>query len=121
MSTTTKTDAVWFTTKGQVVIPAWLRRELRIEDGTKAIIEATPEGILLKPVTKHAISRLHGILKRKPGGKPFAEEWAEHKREEKALAEAGYGLHDSRWPCAALAAPRGTGQRQGPSDSRKSC
>jgi hypothetical protein len=32
-----------------------------------------------------AIRRLRGILKRKPGEKPFAEEMAEHKREEKKL------------------------------------
>jgi AbrB family looped-hinge helix DNA binding protein len=94
--TTSKADNVWFTTKGQVVIPAWLRREFHIEDGTKAIVQATPEGILLKPVTKHAISRLRGVLKRKPGSKPFADEWAEHKREEKALEEADYALHGSR-------------------------
>jgi hypothetical protein len=36
MSMTEKTDSVWFTTKGQVVIPAWLRRQFNIEDGTKA-------------------------------------------------------------------------------------
>ncbi|MGH8163051.1 MAG: AbrB/MazE/SpoVT family DNA-binding domain-containing protein [Rhodanobacteraceae bacterium] len=82
--------SVWFTTKGQVVIPARLRREFHIENGTRAIVQATPEGILLKPVTKHAISRLRGILKRKPGGKTFAEEWAEHIAEEKALEEAKY-------------------------------
>jgi hypothetical protein len=41
-------------------------------------------------VTKHAISILHGIIKRKPGGKPFADEWAAHKREERALEEAKY-------------------------------
>ncbi len=82
--------SVWFTTKGQVVIPARLRREFHIENGTRAVVQSTPEGILLKPVTKHAISRLRGILKRKPGGKPFAEEWAEHTSAEKALEEAKY-------------------------------
>lgn len=85
---TSKSDSVWFTTKGQVVIPARLRREFHIENGTRAVVVSTPEGILLKPVTKHAIARLRGILKREPGGKPFAEEWAEHKAEEKALEEA---------------------------------
>lgn len=82
--------SVVFTTKGQVVIPAALRREFHIESGTRAIVESTPEGILLKPVTKHAIARGFGLLKRKPGGKPFAEEWAEYKAEEKALEEAKY-------------------------------
>ncbi len=82
--------SVCFTIKGQVVIPARLRREFHIENGTRVIVLSTPEGILLKPVTKHAISRLRGILKRKPGGKPFIEEWAEHTSAEKALEEAKY-------------------------------
>lgn len=93
---TTKTDSVWFTTKGQVVIPSWLRKQFHIEDGTKAIVQATPEGILLKPVTAAMIERGFGLLKRKPGDKPFAEEWAEHKREEKELEEAKYARHGSR-------------------------
>ena len=83
MRQTFKADA-----KGQVVIPAKLRRQFHIEDGTKAMIEATPDGILLKPVTAVTIRRLRGILKRKPGERPFAEEWAEHKREEAQLEEA---------------------------------
>lgn len=90
MNRTTQFETVWFTTKGQVVIPLRLRKLFHIEDGTRAIITATDEGILLKPVTKHAINRLRGILKRKPGDKPFAEEWAEHKRQEKKLEEAKY-------------------------------
>ena len=92
VSTTTKAKAnsVWFTIKGQVVIPSWLRKQFHIKDGTKAIVEATPEGILLKPVTAISIRRLRGILKRKPGDKPFAEQWAGHKREEMELEEAKY-------------------------------
>jgi AbrB family looped-hinge helix DNA binding protein len=90
MSATEKTDAVWFTTKGQVVIPAWLRKQFQIENGTKAVVQAMPEGILLKPVTSVTIRRLRGILKRDPGEKPFDEEWAEHKSEEKELEEAKY-------------------------------
>ncbi len=90
MNPKSKSDSVWFTTKGQIVIPAWLRREFHIENGTRAVVQSTPEGILLKPVTKHAIARLRGILKRKQGGKSFAEEWAEHQAEEKSLEEAKY-------------------------------
>lgn len=87
MSTTAKTDCVWFTTKGQVVIPAWLRKQFHIEDRTKAVVQATPEGILLKPVTAALIKHGRGILKRKPGDKPLVEEWADHKKEEKELEE----------------------------------
>jgi hypothetical protein len=42
-------------------------------------------------VTKHAIARLRGILKRKPGENRLSEEWAEHQAAEKALEEAKYG------------------------------
>jgi AbrB family looped-hinge helix DNA binding protein len=87
MNVTIKLDSVWFTTKGQVVIPAWLRKQFHIEDGTKAVVQATPEGILLKPVTAALINRGRGIIKRKPGAQPLAEEWAAHKKEEKELEE----------------------------------
>ena len=80
-----KTDSVWFSTKGQVVIPAWLRKQFHIEDGTKAVVQATPDGILLKPVTAALIKRGRGILKRPPGTQPLAEQWAEHKKQEKEL------------------------------------
>lgn len=90
MKTTHKTDTIRFTVKGQVVIPRWLRKEFEIEEGTRALVQATTEGILLKPVTAARIHRLRGILKRKPGEKPFAQEWAEHKAEEKALEDAKY-------------------------------
>jgi bifunctional DNA-binding transcriptional regulator/antitoxin component of YhaV-PrlF toxin-antitoxin module len=95
MSTTTKTDSIRFTTRGQVVIPLWLRKEFHIEDGTRAVITATPEGILVKPVTRWAIERAHGLLKlkRKPGGQSFAEEWAEHKKRERELEQRDYDLH----------------------------
>ena len=87
MNATIKTDSVWFTTKGQVVIPAWLRKQFNIEDGTKAVVQATPDGILLKPVTAALIRQGRGVVKRKPGGRPLAEEWAEHKHTEKELEE----------------------------------
>jgi len=90
MIATLKLDTVSFGTKGQVVIPRRLRKEFEIEDGTRAVVEATPDGILLKPITATSIRRLRGILKRKPGGKTFAEEMAEYKREEKELEEAKY-------------------------------
>lgn len=85
-----KSEAVFFSVKGQVVIPLRLRKQFHIESGTKAIVEATANGILLKPVTAVTIRRLRGILKRKPGEKPFAEQMAEYKRGEKALEEAKY-------------------------------
>jgi AbrB family looped-hinge helix DNA binding protein len=88
MSTTTRVDSAWFTTKGQIVIPAWLRKQFEIQDGTKAIVQATPEGILLKPVTAALIKQGRGIVKRKSGDdRPLAEEWAEQKKQEKELED----------------------------------
>lgn len=87
MMATHKIETVNFGTKGQVVIPRRLRREFEIEEGTKAAVVATPEGILLKPLTVTFIRRGRGILKRKPGEKPLTEDWAGHKRQEKELEE----------------------------------
>ncbi|MCI0421352.1 MAG: AbrB/MazE/SpoVT family DNA-binding domain-containing protein [Acidobacteria bacterium] len=58
-----KRSTVTFTTKGQVVIPLWLRKEYGIEEGTKAAVVATRDGILLKPVTRAYIRSLRGSLK----------------------------------------------------------
>jgi AbrB family looped-hinge helix DNA binding protein len=87
MSMTEKPETVWFTTKGQVVIPLRLRKQFDIEDGTKAVVQATPEGILLKPVTATLIKRGRGILKRAQGRKPLSEDWAEHREQERALED----------------------------------
>jgi AbrB family looped-hinge helix DNA binding protein len=73
-----RTDTVWFTTKGQLVIPLWIRKEFQIEEGSRAIVEVTDEGILLRPVTKKTVGQMRGILKRKPAGKNSEE--GEHGR-----------------------------------------
>ena len=78
MIATLKLDTVSFGTKGQVVIPRRLRREFEIEDGTKATVVATPEGILLKPITRSYIKSLRGSLK---GTKAMETFMAERKRE----------------------------------------
>jgi AbrB family looped-hinge helix DNA binding protein len=90
MADTDKAETVSFTVKGQVVIPRRIRREFEIENGTKAVVQTTPEGILLKPITGAAIRRARGILKRKPGEKPLRQWWADYKKEEKKLEEARY-------------------------------
>ena len=96
MSDTAKAETVSFTVKGQVVIPRRIRREFEIENGTKAVVQVTPEGILLKPITGATIKRARGILKRKPAEKPFRQWWAKYKKEEKALEQARYARLRSR-------------------------
>ena len=78
MITTQKTETVNFGAKGQVVIPRRLRREFEIEEGTKATVVATPDGILLKPITRAYIRSLRGSLK---GTKAMETFMAERKRE----------------------------------------
>ena len=63
MSRATQLDTVYFSVKGQVVIPRWLRREFEIEEGTRAYVQSTPQGILIKPVTRTYIKSLRGSLK----------------------------------------------------------
>jgi hypothetical protein len=48
-------------------------------------------GHLLTPVTTGTIWRARGILKRKSGQKSMAEEWTEHKKEERDMEEAKHG------------------------------
>jgi AbrB family looped-hinge helix DNA binding protein len=74
-----KPDTVNFGAKGQVVIPRRLRREFEIEEGTRAAVIATPEGILLKPITRAYIKSLRGKYK----NLPLMETLKEMKDEEK--------------------------------------
>jgi AbrB family looped-hinge helix DNA binding protein len=80
MKTTDKTHTVYFSTKGQVVIPRRLRQELEIEEGTKAIVYRESDHIVLKPITRSHINRLRGSLKGTGAMKTFI---AERKRERK--------------------------------------
>jgi AbrB family looped-hinge helix DNA binding protein len=57
---------VSFGTKGQVVIPRRLRKEFEIESGTKATVVSTPEGILLRPLSRAYIKSLRGKYKTLP-------------------------------------------------------
>jgi AbrB family looped-hinge helix DNA binding protein len=53
------------TVKGQIVIPAALRRKYGIKAGTKITVIDSGETIILKPVTEETIKRLQGSLKGK--------------------------------------------------------
>ncbi len=76
---TFKRDTVSFGTKGQVVIPRRLRQEFEIENGTRATVVSTPEGILLKPITRTYLKSLRGKYQHLP----LMETLKEMKREEK--------------------------------------
>lgn len=50
------------TSKGQLVIPAEIRRRYHIEKGTHVNIEELDNGILLRPINDESIERVRGIL-----------------------------------------------------------
>jgi AbrB family looped-hinge helix DNA binding protein len=74
-----KCDPVYFSVKGQIVIPRRIRKEFEIEEGTRAYVETTPEGILIKPVTPKFIRSLRGKYR----DLPLMETLYRIKREEK--------------------------------------
>jgi len=62
-----KDASATFTSKGQLVIPAELRRKHKIEAGTKvAILEDQFGRIVLQPITDEYVDRVRGLLARGP-------------------------------------------------------
>jgi len=51
------------TTKGQIVIPASLRRKYGIKVGTKIMVSDNGDEIVLKPVNEQYLRKLQGSLK----------------------------------------------------------
>ena len=56
-------DSAYVTTKGQLVIPARIRRKLGIKPGTKVCVVERGGEILFQPVTKEYIKSVCGMLK----------------------------------------------------------
>ena len=52
----------------------WLRRQFGIEEGTRASVTATDEGILLKPITRAYIKSLRGKYRHLPVMEALAED-----------------------------------------------
>jgi AbrB family looped-hinge helix DNA binding protein len=69
-----------FTSKGQLVIPAELRRKHKIEAGTKVkILEDQFGRIVLQPITDDYIDRVMGLL---ADGPDLLAIWEKEHREE---------------------------------------
>ncbi|MBK6646446.1 MAG: AbrB/MazE/SpoVT family DNA-binding domain-containing protein [Anaerolineales bacterium] len=71
------------TIKGQIVIPASLRRKYGIKNGTKIIVTDIGDAIVLKPVTEQYLRGLQGSLKGKGGLKTLMDERRKDKEREK--------------------------------------
>jgi AbrB family looped-hinge helix DNA binding protein len=69
-----------FTSKGQLVVPAELRRKHGIEAGTKVrFLEDQFGRIVLQPITEQYIDRVMGCL---AGGPDLLGGWEKERREE---------------------------------------
>lgn len=66
------------TAKGQIVIPASIRRRLGIKEGTRIKIEEKGNEIILKPITREYVHSMRGRLRGKGLMKALL---AEKKRE----------------------------------------
>jgi AbrB family looped-hinge helix DNA binding protein len=68
--------------KGQIVIPAILRRKYGIKNGTKIIVTDNGDSIILKPVTEQYFRNLQGSLKGKGILKVLVDERRKDKQRE---------------------------------------
>jgi AbrB family looped-hinge helix DNA binding protein len=74
MKNVVREESAVFSVKGQIVIPSRLRKQYEIANGTKARIVATPEGILIKPITREVVRSQFGKYRGKDLLKALAEE-----------------------------------------------
>lgn len=69
-----------FTSKGQLVVPAALRRKHGIETGTRVrFLEDQFGRIVLQPITEQYVDRVMGCL---AGGPDLLEKWEKEHRKE---------------------------------------
>ena len=78
-------DAAYVTTKGQLVIPARIRRKLGIKPGTKVCFVERGGEILFQPVTKEYIRSVCGMLK---STSSVTEELLSDRKKDKEREEA---------------------------------
>lgn len=76
------------TSKGQVVIPAKIRRTLGIRQGTRLVFDQKQGTFEVRPITEAYIDSVQGMLKRKPGEKALTQELIEEHAAEVAAEEA---------------------------------
>jgi AbrB family looped-hinge helix DNA binding protein len=76
-------ETSYVTTKGQLVVPAKLRRKLGIKPGTKVCFVERGNEILFQPVTKEYIRSMCGMLKSETSAtEELLEERARDKKRE---------------------------------------
>ena len=79
------------TSKGQLVIPARLRRKYRIEPGTKVLFMERNHEIVIQPVTKEFVRSVCGLFKSETSATQMLlkERAKDKEREEAKFAKRG--------------------------------
>jgi AbrB family looped-hinge helix DNA binding protein len=67
--------------KGQVIIPAEVRRCYGFEEGTEVIFTEENGRLILEPLSFHAIYQLQGVFKRDPSALQLLEQERREERE----------------------------------------
>ncbi len=80
------------TTKGQIVVPARLRKRYSLKPGTKVCFIERGEEILFRPVTKEYLKSLHGMLTSETS---VTKELLEERTKDRACEE---GKHEKSSP-----------------------
>lgn len=78
------TESAFVTSKGQVVVPARLRRKFGIKAGTRLNFSEQGGQIVVQPVTREYISSFRGVFKLKPGERSVVQELIEDRTKERA-------------------------------------
>ena len=78
------TESAYVTSKGQVVVPARLRRKFGIKAGTRLTFAEEKGRNVMQPVTKEFISSFRGIFKLKAGEKSAVQELLDDRAKERA-------------------------------------
>ncbi len=86
-------DTAYVTSKGQLVIPARLRRRIGIKPGTRVCFIERGNEIIFQPVTKEYIRNLCGSLKSETSvtAELLKERAKDKEREEGKLAKVSAG------------------------------
>jgi AbrB family looped-hinge helix DNA binding protein len=78
------TESAYVTSKGQVVVPARLRRKFGIKAGTRLNFTETDGQIMIQPVTREFIDSFCGLFKAKTGEKSAVQELLDDRTKERA-------------------------------------
>ncbi len=78
------------TTKGQIVIPAPLRRKYGIKRGTRINIDDDDGRIVLRPSTRQALEKLLDRLQGSLEGSPLVEDLMEERARDREREDAGW-------------------------------